>query len=178
MIEKLKEVGVDAGHRCIGRLMLENGIIVERTPKFKAATDSGYTLNISPNLLDRDFMADRPNQKWAGYISDIWNREGWLYLAVILDLNSRRVIGWAVSNRMERNLAIRELKLILALRLPRRGYIFHSDRSSQHCSHDYQKVLREHGLKASMNAKGNCHENAAVETFFKTIKAELIWRRS
>ena len=178
MTEELKEVGVDVGHRRVGRLMRENGIVVERTRKFKATTDSDHTFNIAPNLLDRDFTAERPNQKWAGDISYIWTREGWLYLAVILDLHSRRVIGWAVSNRMKRDLAIRALKMAIALRSPPRGCIFHSDRGSQYCSHDYQKVLRDHGLKASMSGKGNCYDNAAVETFFKTIKAELIWRRT
>ena len=178
MTEELKEVGVDVGHRRVGRLMRENGIVVERTRKFKATTDSDHTFNISPNLLDRDFTADLPNQKWAGDISYIWTREGWLYLAVILDLHSWRVIGWAVSNRMKRDLAIRALKMAIALRSPPRGCVFHSDRGSQYCSHDYQKILCEHGFKASMSGKGNCCDNAAVETFFKTIKAELIWRRS
>jgi transposase InsO family protein len=116
MTEELKEVGVDVGHRRVGRLMRENGIVVERTRKFKATTDSDHTFNIAPNLLDRHFMADRPNQKWAGDISYVWTREGWLYLAVILDLHSRRVIGWAVSNRMKRDLAIRALKMAIALR--------------------------------------------------------------
>jgi|TARA_R100000935_G_scaffold6374_1_gene13924 putative transposase len=158
--------------------MRENGITVERTRKFKATTDSDHTFNIAPNLLDRDFKADQLNQKWAGDISYIWTREGWLYLAVILDLHSRRVIGWAVSNRMKRDLAIRALKMAIAFRAPPKGCIFHSDRGSQYCSHDYQKVLRQHGFKVSMSGKGNCYDNAAVETFFKTIKAELIWRRS
>ena len=93
MTEEPKEVGVDVGHHRVGRPMRENGIVVERTRKFKATTDSDHTLNIAPNLLDRDFTADQPNQKWAGDISYIWTREGWLYLAVILDLHSRRVIG-------------------------------------------------------------------------------------
>ena len=106
MTEELKEVGVDVGRRRIGRLKRENGIIVERTHKFKETTDSNHTFNIAPNLLNRDFTADRSNQKWAGDISYIWTREGWLYLAVILDLHSRRVIGWAVSNRTKRDLAI------------------------------------------------------------------------
>lgn len=119
MTEEMKEVGVDVGHRRVGRLMHENGIIVERTRKFKATTDSNHTFNIAPN------------QKWAGDISYIWTREGWLYLAVILDLHSRRVM-----------------------------------------------ILCQRGFKVSMSGKGNCYDNAAVETFFKTIKAELIWRRS
>ncbi|MCM2563967.1 IS3 family transposase [Lutimaribacter sp. EGI FJ00015] len=178
MTEELKEVGVDVGHRRVGRLMRENGITVERTRKFKATTDSDHTFNIAPNLLDRDFSAAGSNQKWAGDISYIWTREGWLYLAVILDLHSRRVIGWAVSNRMKRDLAIRALKMAIAFRSPPKGCIFHSDRGSQYCSHDYQKILRQHGFRVSMSGKGNCYDNAAVETFFKTIKAEMIWRRS
>ena len=121
MTEELKEVGVDVGHRRIGRLMRENGIIVERTREFKATTDSDHTFNIAPNLLDRDFGAAGPNQKWAGDISYIWTREGWLYLAVILDLHSRHVIGWAVSNRMKRDLAIRALKMAIALNFAAQG---------------------------------------------------------
>lgn len=178
MTEELKEVGIDVGHRRVGRLMRENGITVERTRKFKATTDSDHSFNIAPNLLDRDFSATGPNQKWAGDISYIWTREGWLYLAVILDLHSRRVIGWAVNNRMKRDLAIRALKMAIAFRAPPKGCIFHSDRGSQYCSHDYQKILRRYGFRASMSGKGNCYDNAAVETFFKTIKAELIWRKS
>ncbi|WP_235191427.1 IS3 family transposase, partial [Palleronia rufa] len=114
----------------------------------------------------------------AGSDSYVWTREGWLYLAVILDLHSRRVIGWAVSNRMKRDLAIRALNMAIAFRAPPKGCIHHTDRGSQYCSHDYQKLLRQHGFKVSMSGKGNCYDNAAVETFFKTIKAELIWRRS
>jgi putative transposase len=139
-------------------------------------TDSNHKFNIAPNLLDRNFAADGSNQKWAGDITYIWTREGWLYLAVILDLHSRRVIGWAVSNRMKRDLAIRALNTAIAFRAPPKGCIHHTDRGSQYCSHDYQKILRQHYFKVSMSGKGNCYDNAAVETFFKTIKAELIWR--
>jgi len=125
-------------------------------------------------LLEQNFIAEKPNQKWAGDISYIWTREGWLYLAVILDLHSRPSpvvlepmannwldIGWAVSNRLKRDLAIRVLKMAIALRSPPRGCIFHSDRGSQYCSHDYQKILREHGFEVSMSGKGNC---SAVDT--------------
>jgi transposase InsO family protein len=178
MTEELKELGLNIGHRRVGRLMRENGIRVERSKKYKVTTDSNHAFNIAPNLLDRDFHADAPNQKWAGDISYVWTREGWLYLAVILDLHSRRVIGWAVSNRMKRDLAIRALKMAVALRQPPNGCIHHTDRGSQYCSHDYQKLLRQHGFQVSMSGKGNCYDNSAVETFFKTIKAELIWRRS
>ncbi|MBY0135066.1 IS3 family transposase, partial [Paracoccus yeei] len=116
MTEELKEVGIDGGHRRVGRLLRETGIVVERTRKFKAITDSDPTFNIAPHLPDRDFTADRPNQKWAGDISSIWTREGWLHLAVILDLHTRRVIGGAISNRMKRDLAIRALRMAIALR--------------------------------------------------------------
>ena len=107
MTEELQEMGLEVGQRRVGRLMRDNDIKVVRTRKFKATTDSNHTLNIAPNLLEQDFSADAPNQKWAGDISYIWTSEGWLYLAVILDLYSRRVIGWAVSDRMKRDLAIR-----------------------------------------------------------------------
>ena len=147
-----------------------------RTKKYKATTDSNHTFNIAPNLSDQDFSATGPNQKWAGDISYIWTGEGWLYLAVILDLYSRRVIGWAVSNRMKRDLAIRALNMAVALRQPPKGCIHHRDRGSQYCSHDYQKLLSKHGFKVLMSGKGDCYDNSMVETFFKSIKAELIWR--
>jgi putative transposase len=178
MTEELKELGLEVGHRRVGRLMRQNSISVIRTRKHKVTTDSNHKFNIAPNLLNRNFTADRPNQKWVVDISYVWTREGWLYLAVVLDLYSRRVIGWAVSNRMKRDLAIRALNMAIALRRPPKGCIHHSDRGSQYCSHDYQKILRQHGFEVSMSGKGNCYDNAAMETFFKTIKAELIWRHS
>ena len=178
MTEELKGLGLAVGHRRVGRLMRENGISVKRNKKFKATTGSNHSFNVAPNLLDRDFTAHRPNQKCAGDISYVWTQEGWLYLAVILDLHSRRVVGWAVSNRMKRDLAIRALKMTIAPRKPPEGCIHQTDRGSQYCSHDYQKLLHQHDFKISMSGTGNCYDNAAVETFFKTIKAELIWRRS
>ena len=176
MTEELQELGLEVGHRRVGRLMRDNGIKIVRTRKFKATTDSNHTFNIAPNLLNQDFSADAPNQKWAGDISYIWTSEGWLYLAVILDLYSRRVIGWAVSNRMKRDLTIRALDMAVALRQPPKGCIHHTDRGSQYCSGDYQKRLSKHGFEVSMSGKGNCYDNSMVETFFKSLKAELIWR--
>jgi len=178
MTEELKEQGLQVGHRRVGRIMRENNICVERSKKYKVTTDSNHTFNIAPNLLDGDFTATAPNQKWASDISYIWTSEGWPYLAVVIDLYSRRVVGWAVSNRMKRDLAIRALSMAINLRKPPKGCIHHSDRGSQYCSHDYQKILRQHGFKMSMSGNGNCYDNAAVETFFKTIKAELIWRHN
>lgn len=178
MTAELQELGLPVGERRVGRLMKENGICAVRTRKYKRTTDSDHMFNIAPNLLDQDFSATRPNQKWAGDISYIWTGEGWLYLAVIIDLYSRRVIGWAVSDRMKRDLAIRALQMAINLRQPPPGCIHHTDRGSQYCSHDYEKLLRRHHFEVSMSGKGNCFDNAAVETFFKTLKAELIWRRN
>lgn len=178
MTEELNELGLHVGHRRVGRLMRQNAICVVRTRKFKATTDSDHTFNIAPNLLLQDFAASQPNQKWAGDITYIWTREGWVYLAVILDLHSRRVIGWAISNRMKKDLAIRALNMAIALRRPPKGCIHHTDRGSQYCSHDYQKILKKHSLTASMSGKGNCYDNAAVESFFKSLKAEMVWRKN
>ena len=178
MTQELKEVGLHVGHRRVGRLMRQNGIRIVRTRKYKVTTDSNHRFNIAPNWLDRNFTAERPNQKWAGDISYIWTREGWLYLAVMIDLHSRRVIGWAVSNRLKKDLALQALDRAVALRNPPPGCIHHTDRGSQYCSHDYQKRLCQLGFKVSMSGKGNCYDNAAVETFFKTLKAELIWRHT
>jgi len=121
-----------------------------------------------------DFSADGPNQKWAGDISYIWTSEGWLYLAVILDLYSRRVIGWAVSNRMKRDLAIRALDMAVALRQPPKGCIHHTDRGSQYCSHDYQKRLSRHGFKVSMSGKGNCYNNPLLGRFAVQIACQAM----
>jgi putative transposase len=128
--EELKEIGLDIGNRRMGRLMRQNGISVVRTRKHKVTTDSDHKFNIAPNLLDRDFMTNAPNQKWAGDISYVWTREGWLYLAVILDPHSRRVIGWAVSNRMKRDLAIRALTMAITFRQAPKGCIHYTDRGS------------------------------------------------
>lgn len=120
---------------------------------------------------------EAPNQKWAGDITYVWTREGWVYLAVILDLYSRRVIGWATGDRLKQDLALRALNMALALRKPPPGCIQHTDRGSQYCAHEYQKLLLKHQLLPSMSGKGNCFDNSAVESFFKSLKAELIWRR-
>jgi putative transposase len=178
MTQELKEVGLNVGHRRVGRLMRQNAIQVVRTRKYRVTTDSNHAFGIAPNLLNQNFTADRQNQKWAGDISYLWTREGWLYLAVIIDLHSRKVVGWAVSNRLKHDLALQALNRAVALRNLPPGCIHHTDRGSQYCAHDYQKRLRQLGFQASMSGKGNCYDNAAVETFFKTLKAELIWRHS
>jgi transposase InsO family protein len=141
-------------------------------------TDSHHRLGVAANWLDGDFVATAPNQKWAGDITCVWTAEGWLYLAVILDLYSRRVVGWAASDRMKQDLAIRALDMAARLRNPLPGCIFHSDRGSQYCAYDCQKKRQAYGLQPSMSGKGNCHDNASVETFFKSLKAQVIWRQN
>ena len=157
MTMEIKEADLDVGERRVGRLMLINGIKPVRTRKHKITTNSNHSLGVVANMLDGDFTADAPNNKWAGDISYIWTREGWLYLAVILDLHSRRVVGWAVSDRMKKDLAIQALDMAVQLRRPPAGCIFHSDRGSQYCSYDYQKKLQAYGLRPSMSGKGNCY---------------------
>jgi len=183
MTKELKKLGFVVGHRRVGRLMRDNDIKVVRTRKYKAATNSKHGYAIAPNLLDRNFIAEHANQKWAVDISYVWTREGGLYLAVVIDLYSRHIVGWAVSNRIKRDLAIRALDMAIALRCPPKDCLHYSDRGSQYCSHDYQKLLKKHGFKVSMSGKGNCCDYAVVETFFsakppswKTLKAEMIWR--
>ena len=178
MTMELKEVGLDVGERRVGRLMKINGIRPVRTRRHKVTTDSQHSLDVAANLLDGDFLAEAPNQKWAGDITYIWTAEGWLYLAVVIDLFSRRVVGWAVSDRMKKDLAIRALEMAIHLRRPPKGCIFHSDRGSQYCSYDFQKKLQAHKLVPSMSGKAICYDNAAVETFFKSLKAEVLWRQN
>jgi transposase InsO family protein len=172
-----KEAGLAIGERRVGRLMRANGIKQVRTRRQKVTTDSHHRLGVAANRLDGDLVAASPNRKWAGDITYFWTSEGWLYLAAILDLYSRRVVGWAVSDRMKRYLPIRALDMAVRLRNPPPGCLFQSDRGSQYCSYAYQQKLQAHRLRPSMSGKGNCYDNASVETFFKSLTAELIWRQ-
>jgi len=178
MTEELNASGIRVGQRRVGRLMRQNGIQVIRSRKFKRTTDSDHAFDIAPNILQQDFTVSGANQKRAGDITYVWTREGWVYLAVIIDLFSRRVVGWAISNRMKQDLALRALSMAIAIRRPPPGCIHHTNRRSQYCAHDYQKLLHKHEFKVSMSGKGNCYDNSAVENFFKSLKAELIWRRN
>jgi putative transposase len=140
------------------------------------APHCSHTGPVAINVLDQDFTAEAPNEKWGVDISYVWTAEGWLYLAIVLDLFSRKIVGWAMSDRMKKSLAMEALQRALTMREPEPGLIHHSDRGSQYCSGDYQKLVARHGLVASMSGRGNCYDNAMVETVFKTIKSELIWR--
>lgn len=176
--EELNEPGIRAGQRRVGRLMRQNGLQLIRSRKFKRTTDSDHAFTIAPHLLQQDVTASGPNQKGAGDITSVRTRAGWVYLAVIIDLFSRRVVGWAISNRIKQDLALRAMSMAIAIRRPPPGCIHHTDRGSQYCAHDDQKMLRRHGFKVSMSGKGKCSDNSAVESFFKSLKAERVWRRN
>jgi putative transposase len=176
MTRELQDGGLAVGRRRTARLMRENGLKARQKRRFRRTTDSHHAWPVAPNLLDQDFAATRPDEKWGTDISYIWTREGWLYLAVVIDLFARRVIGWATGDRLHRDLALAALRKPLVMRRPAPGLIHHSDRGSQYCSIDYQAELRKHGILTSMSGKGNCYDNAMVETFFNTLKSELVWR--
>ncbi len=178
MYVELQEDGLDVGRHRVARLMRDNGLKALQKRRYKKTTDSNHGGPVAANLLDQDFACDGPDQKWGADISYIWTAEGWLYLAIVLDLYSRRIVGWAVSDRLKKDLAITALTRAISTRRPPPGLIHHSDRGSQYCSHDYRRLLKAHGMLPSMSGKGNCYDNAMVETVFKTIKNELIWRAS
>jgi transposase InsO family protein len=176
MTRELRDNGLAVGRRRTARLMRENGLKARQKRRFKRTTDSHHAWPVAPNLLDQDFTASGPDEKWGADISYIWTREGWLYLAVVIDLFARRVVGWAVGDRLHRDLALAALRKALVMRHPPAGLIHHSDRGSQYCSIDYQAELRKHRILISMSGTGNCYDNSMVETFFKTLKSELVWR--
>lgn len=176
MTRELQDHGLAVGRRRTARLMRENGLQARQKRRFRRTTDSHHAWPVAPNLLDQNFAATRPDEKWGADISYIWTREGWLYLAVVIDLFARRVVGWASSDRLHQQLALAALRKALITRRPAPGLIHHSDRGSQYCAVDYQAELRQHGMLISMSGKGNCYDNAMVETFFKTLKSELVWR--
>jgi putative transposase len=175
---ELREDGVSVGRHRVARLMRDNGLKALQKRRYKKTTDSHHGGLVAANLLDQDFTCDAPDQKWGADISYIWTAEGWLYLAIVLDLYSRRIVGWATSDRLKKDLALNALRRAIALRGPPPGLIHHSDRGSQYCSDDYQRLLKVQGFLPSMSGKGNCYDNAMVETVFKTIKSEMIWRTS
>jgi putative transposase len=175
---ELREEGLDVGRHRVARLMRDNGLKALHKRRYKRTTDSCHGGPVAANLLDQDFTCDGPDQKWGADISYIWTSEGWLYLAIVLDLFSRRIVGWATSDRLKKDLALNALRRAIAMRRPPPGLIHHSDRGSQYCSDDYQRLLKRAGMIPSMSGKGNCFDNAMVETVFKTIKSEMIWRTS
>jgi putative transposase len=154
MTRELQDEGLQVGRRRTARLMRENGLKARQKRRFTRTTDSHHAFPIAPNLLEQDFSATRPNQKWAADISYVWTNEGWLYLAVVLDLFARRVVGWAASDRLHKELAFEALRKALAIRRPGEGLTHHADHGSQYCSIAYQAELRKHGIRISMSGTG------------------------
>jgi putative transposase len=174
--EELKAEGQHVGRKRVARLMREEGLEGQRKRRFRVTTDSRHSYPVAPNALNRDFTASAPNKVWVTDITYIWTREGWIYLATILDLFSRRVVGWSADCYIDRTLAIDALGMALRTRHPEPGLIHHSDRGIQYASGDYQRLLSEHGITCSMSRKGDCWDNAVAESFFSTLKAELVYR--
>jgi len=169
----LMESGERVGENTVALLMQRAGIVPKTVRKFRVTTDSRKTV-AAPNRLEQQFTAKRPNERWVSDITFIPSRAGWLYLAVIIDLYSRAVIGWAMHKRMRTDLVTDALKMALMRRKVRSPLLLHSDQGSQYAAADYRQILAENGIECSMSRKGNCWDNAVAESFFHTLKTELV----
>jgi len=172
---ELRSQGVYCNKKRVLSLMKKKNIAAKRRKKFKQTTNSNHSNYISPNLLNQNFRVNSPNEVWVSDITYISTYEGWLYLAVILDLFSRKVVGWSMSNRMTSQLVIDSLNHAIMGRNPEAGLIFHSDRGSQYASIDFRKTIKKNNIIQSMTKKGNCYDNAVAESFFHTLKTELVY---
>jgi putative transposase len=174
---ELRAEGHCVGENRIARLMRAAQVRAKSARRWRATTQSSHRLPVAENTLDRGFSVAHPNRVWAGDISYVWTAQGWLYLAVVIDLYSRAVIGWAMGERLTAELATQALTMALWRRKPNRGLLHHSDRGIQYAAGDYQRLLADHGVACSMSRKGNCWDNAVVESFFHTLKVELVHHR-
>jgi len=165
------------GRYKVRRLMREANIKPVWKRKFVNTTDSKHNLPVAENILSRQFNPSEPNQAWTSDITYIRTRTGWLYLAVVMELYSRKIIGWAMSPAMPADLVCRALQMAIGQRRPAAGLILHSDRGSQYASHEYQYLLKQQGITCSMSRKGNCWDNAVMERFFLSLKMERVWQR-
>ena len=173
----LRELGERISRKRVARLMREANLEARRRRRFKRTTDSNHSFPIAENVLDRQFAVDRPNIWWVGDITYIWTDEGWLYLAVLLDLFSRRVVGWSMNSTITRQLALDALQMALDGRAPGPELGQHTDRGSQYASKDYRKRLKDRGITCSMSRRGNCWDNAVSESFFSSLKMECVYRQ-
>jgi len=173
--EELREEGYHYNEKRIARLMRLGNIAGKTKRRFKVTTQSKHSLPVAENLVNRNFTASGPNQLWASDITYVWAGEGWLYLLAIMDVYSRQIVGWSMSNRLTQELAIQALRQALWRRKPLPGCIFHSDRGSQYAGAAFRTMLTRYGFKQSMSSTGNCYDNAIMETFFHTLKTELVY---
>lgn len=172
---ELLKRGIGVGKLRVQRLMQQHGIRARGKRRFRVTTtDSRHDLPIASNLLNRNFTASGPNRAWSGDITYIATGEGWLFLAVVIDLFSRKVVGWSMRADMHRSLVIDALEMGIYQRRPQGGLLFHSDRGSQYASEDFREVIEKHGILASMSRKGNCWDNAVTETLFGSMKVERL----
>lgn len=177
MHAELRTRGYRCGRNRVARVMRAHGIRAKQAKRFRVTTQSTHSHPVASNLLARAFTPSAPNQVWMSDITYVWTDEGWCYLAVVLDGFSRRVVGWAMATRLTTALPLAALRHAIATRRPSAGVLHHSDRGSQYASAAYQRVLTQHGMVCSMSRKGDCWDNAVVESFFHTLKVERIYHR-
>ena len=175
---ELRAQGEPCGRHRVARLMRQHGIRAKQARRFRVTTDSAHGRPVAPNLLARHFRAPGINQRWVTDLTYVATHEGWLYVAVVLDLYSRRVVGWAMQPRMSQELVLAALRMAVTQRRPPRGLLHHSDQGGQYAGPAYQAFLARHGIRPSMSRRGDCWDNAVVESFFKTLKTELVYHRS
>jgi transposase InsO family protein len=171
---ELRAHGRQLGRKRVARLMRGMGLAGRRKRRFRRTTDSRHAFPIAPNLLARDFTAKAPDRVWLADLTYLWTAEGWLYLAVVLDLYTRRVVGWAMADHLGHELALAALDMAIARQRPAPGLLHHADRGVQYAAHGYRARLLAHGMLCSMSRKGDCWDNAPMESFFATLKRELI----
>jgi transposase InsO family protein len=171
---ELKDRDLPCCVNTVAKLMADNDIRAKTARKFKNTTDANHALPVAENLLDRQFDPQTPNERWVSDITYIWTDEGWLYLAAVEDLYSRAVVGWSMADTMTSRLAVDALEMAVARRLPGEGLLGHSDRGSQYASDHYQSLLARHGIVCSMSRRGDCWDNAPMESFFASLKKELV----
>jgi len=174
--DELHDDGIECSENRVARRMRALGLRAIQAKKFKVTTDSNHSKPVAPDLIEQDFSAAAPNQKWTSDITYVWTDEGWLYLAVVMDLYSRAIVGWSMSRRMTQQLVCDALTMALFRRHFPKGTIIHSDRGSQYCSKRYQRLIKTNGLHCSMGRRANCYDNAAMESFFHTLKVEHVHR--
>ena len=174
MVRELRSRGFPASKDRVERLMQENGIQARHKRRYKVTTDSKHNMPVAENLLNRNFTPDAPNQVWTSDITYLWTNEGWLYLAIVLDLFNREVVGWSLKPRMTADIVTDALTMAWFRRKPAAGLMHHSDRGSQYASHLFQAKLKEYGMICSMSRKGNCWDNAPTESWFNSFKNERV----
>ncbi|MGY0695044.1 IS3 family transposase [Virgibacillus sp. FSP13] len=173
---ELRKLGIKISEKTVGRYMREMGLSATPGKRFVVTTDSNHSNPIYPNLLNRKFNPDRPDRAWVTDVTYIWTSEGWLYLATVMDLYSRKIVGWNMDKTLAKELCIVALDRALAFRNPSKNLIHHSDRGSQYTSNEYIERLKEQNIQISMSRRGNCWDNACIESFHASIKKELIYR--